>query len=145
MNFTALPIRLNSTCRIRSLSSSISGRGGISMRSSICCSPARYWNTFITSSLSSRKSAGAGSIFIWFASSLERSSTSLISCSRALPEYEIEVRYSLASASGISPSRRRSEKPMTAFNGVRISWLTLAMKKLLALSAAWAFCIAFTS
>ena len=69
-----------------------------------------------------------GSSTIWPASTLDRSRISLSSSSRWRPEFQMSRRYS-SWRSLISPNMRSSstsEKPITAFNGVRSSWDMLA-------------------
>ena len=66
-------------------------------------------------------------------STLERSSTSLISSSRCLPLLEMVFRCFCQFASAFpSPRLRTSVKPRIAVIGVRISWLILERKSLLA-------------
>ena len=51
----------------------------------------------------------------------------------AFAEVEIALRYSACCSGETPPSRRSSANPMTEFSGVRISWLMLERKAVLAL------------
>ena len=73
----------------------------------------------------------------------EKSRMSLIIASNELEADLIAAACCRASSSLLS-RRINSAIPLMAFIGVRISWDILETKLLLALSAAWAFSIAFT-
>lgn len=60
---------------------------------------------------------------------------SLTRPSKVLPLTMMESRASLRSSSVSQPSLSSSEKPRMAFSGVRMSWLTVAKNRLLALAA----------
>ena len=123
MNLTALPIRFNSTWRTRTSSSSSfggSGSGGTNSNSSPL-SAALWAKIWCTSDSSCVSDTGPGRSSIFIASILERSSTSLISCSSALPEVLIASENATRCASEIRGERSRSLRPITAFSGVRIS------------------------
>ena len=131
VNFTALPIRLVSTCRSRVGSPrTCSGTpAGTSASSSMRCSRAFTPIRLTVESTSRGRSNGTASICRLSASILERSRMSLMRVSSVSPAAWIrlsERRWSVVS----SVSSSSSARPSTAFIGVRISWLMLARNEL---------------
>ena len=106
----------------------------------------RAWATTIdaASATASRRAKGTFSAGIRPTSRREKSRMVLMWASRARPAVETVRFISVWSASRrVSPSR--SDMPMMAFSGVRSSWLTEAMNRLLARLAASASAFAFCS
>ncbi len=136
VNLTALPSRLSSIWRQRDGSSRICpGRSaGTSHTSSSPLACADGATTSMASCSASRGSKSTASSVSLPASIFEKSRMSLMIVTRLSADRWICSAYSRCSeASGVSSSRLTV--PMTPFIGVRISWLTVARKALLALAA----------
>ena len=144
---TALERRLMSTWLRRSLSPSRYSGRPVPVVTSKRWSLARAWGSIIVCS-SSRSSGRLNSAILREVlplSILLMSKISLMSPSRCWLEEAIFWVYS-RTFSGLSASRlRREEKPTMAFIGVRMSWLMLARKLLLASLATLAVCKASPS
>ena len=125
VNLTAFESRLKTTWRNRRSSPSTRSTSGASSSESSDAAlrgraraPSRRR---ARAPRAARRSATSSST--WPASTLDRSSTSLISASRWLPDERMSSRYSSCFALSSPKSRCRStcEKPMIAFSGVRSS------------------------
>ncbi len=139
VNLIAFPIRLVIICRSRPGSPRNNAGTSGSIRQAIS-RPFLYACTASTSVMSSRvmrrsKSSVSNSNFP--ASILEKSRISLMIASSESPLFLMVFAYSSCSEVN-SVSNSRPVMPITPFIGVRISWLMLARKSLLAMFAAWA-------
>jgi len=134
VNLTALPIRLISTCRSRSGSvRPLRGTGVANSSRSVNPFSIALGRVIDTASAASRgRSAGVRSTVIPPASILDRSSTSLITCSRCCPFRRIDCKSFRRDRWSRVGSSIRSAYPMMAAIGVRISWLMFARNSLLA-------------
>ena len=146
VNLMALPMRLNSTCRILAASpSSISGRP--SSRRQARERPFFSAATRKRSSMaatSSRGAKGAAATDSLPDSTRERSRMSLSSCVRR-PEAVTAMARRRCCSGDRGVSSRVCSMPRMPFRGVRISWLMLARNSLLVRLAASAFSRAATS
>ena len=131
VNFTAFESRLKITCLMRRSSPATTSTSAFG--ASVTCTPSRVARSRTIAT--PRSSApcnenGASSSSTCPASTLERSSTSLMSESRWFPEDRMSSRYSacFSFTSPAMPSRNTCEKPMIAFSGVRSSCDMLARK-----------------
>lgn len=147
VNFTALPSRLMSTWRnLPSSPWTIAGRWG--WRAILGCRPlarARRANNSARSSSSACRLKSSGLMGRQSASILERSRMSLIRPSRCSPLRAMVSICSSWRGARVGSCARIWENPMTALSGVRISWLMLARKALLARLAASASSLACAS
>ena len=133
VNLTAFDRRLARTCRSsRPSPTSASGTSGSTRCDSLTSLPCRRGaNDFTRVSRRSRSRNAWGSTTSLPASIFEKSRMSLMMSSSASADSRRASRCSRCPAvRSVSPSS--SVMPMTPFRGVRISWLTLARKMLLA-------------
>ena len=128
VNFIALPTRLKSTWRTRWASRRRIGISPAPPRTSRSLLVFEALKESTISCTRRRQSVGSGRISMRPASSLERSSTSLISWSSVFPLTTIESITCSRSTSSLTPSFNSWEKPMMALSGVRMSWLTVEKK-----------------
>jgi hypothetical protein len=136
VNFIAFPTRFNSTCRIRVLSPSTTAGtfGSTRQISSNPASAARSANNSTLAPTHPRISTGTRSTSSRRLSIREKSRMSLMISSSDSPAVRTVSRYSRCSAS-TSVSSSSAVSPITAFIGVRISWLMLARNSPLACAA----------
>ena len=133
VNFTAFESRFDRTCRSRRTSpTSASGTSPSISHDSRTSRPWRRGaNDFTSASSRSRRRNGCGSGTSLPASIFEKSRMSLMMSSSASADSRAASRCSRCPGSrSVSPSS--SVIPITPLSGVRISWLTLARKMLLA-------------
>ena len=133
VNLIAFDSRLASTCRSRRASpTSASGTSAAtSLVISTAFPPRRGASDFTRLSSRPRRRNGFCSLTSLPASIFEKSRMSLMTSSRASADSRMASRWPLcAGVRPVSPSS--SAVPITALSGVRISWLTLARKVLLA-------------
>jgi len=139
VNFSALPTRLVMIWRRRAGSTSICAGSdcGYTTSRPICFSSALTRMMAATSLTTSCTAQGMRSTSMRPASTLDRSRMSLISASRCLPLDTMVSRWRCDCEPPLChPRLSSSAKPRMAFMGVRISWLMLARKSLLARLAA---------